>query len=157
MSQDPTKNDARNENQAKPGRRLFQPGNPGGPGRPVGSRNSASIIAQSLIDDQGALLVQKAIEMALSGDSTAMRMLVDRLVPPTRERRISLSLPEVKTAGDIVGAIAAIMQEVANGSITPGEGQTLAGLVEAQRKSLETFELENRLRAIENKLEEEKQ
>jgi hypothetical protein len=38
---------------------------------------------------------------------------------------------------------------VANGSITPGEGQTLAALMEAQRKSVETLDLENRLAALE--------
>jgi hypothetical protein len=140
--QDPVKG------QKKTGHR-FASGNNYGKGRPEGSRNAATIALQSLLDNEGEAITRKAIELAKAGDSTALRLVLERLIPPTRERRINLTLPKIESAADIVGAIAAIMQAVANGSITPGEGQTLAALMEAQRKSIETAEMENRLAALE--------
>ena len=46
---------------------------------------------------------------------------------------------------------AAILQAVAAGDILPGEAATLAGIVEARRKALETQELEQRISALECK------
>ena len=128
---------------------FFSTTNTYGKGRPEGSRNKATIALQALLDEEGEQVTRKAIEMALAGDTTALRLVIERLIPPTRERRISLALPTIETPADIVGAIAAIMEAVANGSITPGEGQTLAALLEGQRKSIETVELESRLAALE--------
>jgi hypothetical protein len=48
-----------------------------------------------------------------------------------------------------VAGISAILAAVANGELTPGEGQALASLIEAQRRTLETEDIEQRLRAIE--------
>ena len=42
--------------------------------------------------------------MALRGDTTAIRLCLERIVPARRDRPISFSLPELKTAGDAVKA-----------------------------------------------------
>jgi hypothetical protein len=47
----------------------------------------------------------------------------------------------------------AILAGVASGDLTPGEGSAIAGLVEGYRKALETTELEQRLKALEDKQE----
>jgi hypothetical protein len=128
----------------------FEKGNAyGAAGRPQGSRNSATIALQSLLDGEGEAITRKAISMALEGDATAMRLVIERLIPPTRERRVNLTLPPVTTAADVTGAIGAVLQSVASGELAPGEGQQLAALLEAQRKSIETVQLEERLAALE--------
>jgi hypothetical protein len=104
-----------------------------------------------LLDDEGEAITRKAIEMALAGDSTALRLVLERLIPPTRERRINLSLPKVETAQEITVAIGAVLAAVADGTISPGEGQALAGLLENHRRAMETVQLEERLRALEDK------
>jgi hypothetical protein len=85
----------------------------------------------------------------VKGDATALRLVLERLIPPTRERPINLSLPKVETAQEITVAIGAVLAAVADGTISPSEGQALAGLLEAQRKSIETVEIEKRLVALE--------
>jgi hypothetical protein len=127
----------------------FQPGNQSGKGRPTGSRNSATIALQALLDGEGEAITRKAISMALEGDTTAMRLVIERLIPPTRERRVSLTLPAVTTAADVTGAIGAVLEAVASGELAPGEGQQLAALLEAQRKSIETVQLEARVAELE--------
>jgi hypothetical protein len=80
------------------------------------------------------LLPAKRIEMALAGDTTALRLVMERLIPPTRERRVFLDLPKIEMADGITKAIANVLEAVAAGKIMPSEGQSLAGLIEAMRK-----------------------
>jgi hypothetical protein len=83
------------KNTPKTSRGGFQPGNTYGKGRPQGSRNSATIALQALLNEEGEQITRKAIEMALKGDSTAMRLVLERLIPPTKERPVNLALPRV--------------------------------------------------------------
>jgi hypothetical protein len=144
MSETP-KNDAKNDK--KPW--LFKPGNKAGHGRPQGSRNSATIALQALLDSEGEQVTRKCIELALAGDSTAMRLVIERLLPPTKERHLNLSLPRVEVPQDVTAATSAVLEAVASGAITPSEGQAVQSLIESQRKSIETLALEARLAAIE--------
>jgi hypothetical protein len=42
--------------------------------------------------------------MAMGGEPTAMRMCLDRLIAPRKERPLSFALPQIKTAADLVSA-----------------------------------------------------
>ena len=55
----------------------------------------------------------------------------------------------MEDTGDLVAGISAIMAAVGNGELTPGEGQALASLIEAQRRTLETEDIEQRLATLE--------
>ncbi|WP_373867386.1 DUF5681 domain-containing protein, partial [Microvirga aerophila] len=76
----PRKN-AGNTRKKVPEGRRFQPGNSG---RPQGSRNRATLAMEALLDGEAEALTRKAIEMAKEGDATAMRLVLDRLLPPRR-------------------------------------------------------------------------
>jgi hypothetical protein len=131
----------------------FLPGNRYGKGRPNGSRNRATIALQSLLEDEGEGIARKAVELALAGDTTALRLVMERLIPPTRERRLRLNLPQVDKPESITAAIGVVLAAVADGTITPSEGQTVAALLEAQRKNIETLLLEARIAAIEQTID----
>ena len=47
-------------------------GNPNG--RPKGARNKATNMAEALLEGQAKALVQKAVSMALKGNTTALRL-----------------------------------------------------------------------------------
>ena len=126
-----------------------QSGNPNG--RPEGSRNKATILAQALFDGQAEELIQKCIQMALDGDSTAMRLCIERLVPPRKDRPVNLDLPQMKCVEDTIKAMAVISSGVADGELTPSEGQVLSGMVENYRKAIETTELEERISNLEKR------
>ena len=50
----------------------------------------------------------KAIEMALAGDGTAVRLCLDRIIPPRRERPVRFKMPVLQSPADAVVAMAAI-------------------------------------------------
>ena len=52
----------------------FTRGNRYGRGRPEGSRNKATLAAQTLLDGEAEALTRKVIDLALSGDITALRL-----------------------------------------------------------------------------------
>lgn len=130
-------------------RGQFAPGNPGGPGRKAGSRNRVSLAVDSLLDGEAEALTRKAVEMAKDGDTTALRLCLERLCPPRKDRPVQVEMPEMGKAEDAAQAAGAILQAVAAGQLTPSEGQAMAGLVETYRRTLETEDIERRLAALE--------
>ncbi len=130
----------------------FAPGNRYGQGRPQGSRNKATVAVQELLDGEAEALTRKAIELAKNGDMAALRLCLERLCPPRRERLISVELPNVKDAPDTAKAIGAALAAAATGKITPGEAQALTSMIDCQRKSIEAAEIERRLSALEKQM-----
>jgi hypothetical protein len=102
-----------------------------------------------LLDGDVEALTRKAIELALAGDTIALRLCLDRILPPRRERPMSFELPSLLSAADATAAMAAITAAVAAGEILIGEAAELAKLVEAYAKALEANEFDQRLRALE--------
>ena len=132
---------------------AWKPGTSGNPaGRPRGSLNKTTRAVLELLEGEAGTITRTCIEAAKGGDMTAIRLVLDRLVPPAKERPVSLpDLPDTSTAAGIAEAQQRILEAVAAGELTPGEGNTLAGIVEARRRAVETQELEQRIKAIEER------
>ena len=129
---------------------LFQKGQSGNPeGRPRGARNKATVAAETLLDDESETITRRCIDLALEGDSTALRLCLSRILPVRRERTIALDLPDLEGSHDSLRAIGAVLEAVGEGRITPTEGRSLASLLEIHRRTFEIVELENRLEALE--------
>ncbi len=79
-------------------------------------------------------------------------MVLDRIVPPVKERRVQLTLPPVQYAKDIANALQQVIAAVAGGDIAPHEGQAIATLLETQRKAIETEAFEQHLANLEERL-----
>jgi hypothetical protein len=94
-------------------------------------------------------LTQKAIEKAIEGDTTALRLCLDRLAPPRKDRHITIDLPRVRTAADAVAASATVVGAVAAGELTPGEGEAFTRILDSFTKALEASDLEERLARLE--------
>ena len=68
--------------------RPFEKGRSGNPtGRRFGSRNKATLAAATLLAGESEALTRTAVELALAGDPTAMRLCLERILP--RVQRIS--------------------------------------------------------------------
>jgi hypothetical protein len=131
----------------------FEPGKSGNPsGRPKGSLNQATMAAQELLDGKAQALTQKAVELAQDGNVVALRLCLERLIPPRKDRPINLKLPQVTGVGDIPATLCAIVTAVAQGEITPQEGQAVAGMLGAYCKAAELVNHEARLEALESVL-----
>ena len=133
-------------------RSQFKPGQSGNPkGRPKGSRHKATIAALELLDGEAEALSRKAVDLALEGDTTALRLCLERIAPPRKDAPVSFPLPEMENAGDALTAINHIVQAVSNGDLTPGEATSMTGLIETFRKSAETEDLERRIARLEDR------
>jgi Family of unknown function (DUF5681) len=134
----------------KPPGRPFEPGQSGNPnGRPKGSRNKATVLAEQLLDGEAEGLLHKLIEKALAGDSAALRLCLDRLLPPRRDRLVTFTLPKIETAKDACAAAAAVLAACANGELSTAQAAEFIGLIETHARMLEKAELETRLAALE--------
>lgn len=60
---------------------AFQEGQSGNPaGRPKGSKDKRTELRE-LLEPHAPALIEKAVSMALEGDTTAMKMCLDRILP----------------------------------------------------------------------------
>jgi hypothetical protein len=135
----------------KSGGHRFQKGNRYGTGRPPGARNKTTLALQSLLDGEAERLTRKAVELALEGDVTALRLCLERLLPVARERKVSIPLPEVNSIEDAKAAVNAILKAVADGELTPGEARIIADLIEAQHRTALSSELQQRIEELERR------
>jgi hypothetical protein len=131
--------------------RPFQPGNPG---KRKGTRHRITLAMEALLDGESEALTRKAIELALGGDITALRLCLDRLAPPRRDRHVTFELPPIKSAADAAVATGALVAAVAEGDLTPSEAAEVARVIEMHIKVLEAVELERRLSALEERTSE---
>jgi hypothetical protein len=102
-----------------------------------------------LLEGEFEGLTRKAVEMALAGDPTALKLCIERLLPRCRERPIEFRLPPLATAGarapsidGVFKAMNAVFSALACGEITPGEAERIAGTVETFARAAATTKRE---------------
>ena len=71
-----------------------QSGNPAG--RPPGARNKATLAMEELLDGETDKLTRMAIEKAVTGDTAALRLCMDRIMPRRRDRPVQFTLPRIE-------------------------------------------------------------
>lgn len=134
----------------KPPWRPGQSGNPNG--RPKGARNMATRAVEALLDGEAEALSRKAIDLALEGNTTALRLCLERIAPPRKGSPVTIDLPgQIETAKDIQAALASVLKAVGEGEISPDEGSTVSTILETKRKAIETVEFEERIAVLEKK------
>lgn len=124
----------------------FKPGNPG---RPRGSRHKSSLAVESLLNGQSEALGQRAIQLALSGDTTALRLCLERILPPRKDAPVEFDFPDATGAKDAAAAAQAVVEAMAAGNLTPTEASAAMRVLESFGRVLQIAEFEGRLSAIE--------
>jgi hypothetical protein len=122
-------------------------GNPAG--RPPGLRNAAALFAERLLDGEAEALTRKAVEMALAGDGRALRLCLERLIAPRRERPVPIGLPPLRDPADLAAVMAAVAAGLRRGELSAGEAGDLARVVEIFLRAIEASDFERRLQALE--------
>ena len=128
-----------------------QSGNP--QGRPAGSRNKASILLDKMADDEAEAIQRLVIDAAKTGDLKAAELLLARIWPPRRGRSVRIEFPPAEGAAGVSEAMAAVVDAMAAGDITPDEAATITGILEIRRKAIETQELADRISRLERNME----
>ena len=128
----------------------FRKGKSGNPnGKPRGARNRTTLIAEMLFADEVEDICKTVIGEAKAGNMQAAKIILDRLVPPKRDRLINIDLPKLDSSSDLLKAIECITRTVGSGQISPSEGEALARIVDIYTKALELTEFEYRLVVLE--------
>jgi small-conductance mechanosensitive channel len=105
------------------------------------------------MDASAEEVIRALIQAARGGDTTAIRLVLERVAPLPRNRPVQFDMPAIETAEDLGEAMSAILQAAGDGAISPDEAVSIASLVEMRRKTLETLELERRILALEQSKE----
>jgi hypothetical protein len=136
----------------------FLRGNQAGPaGRPRGSRHKYVLAAEALLDGEAAALTRKAIEKAKEGDTVALRLCLERILPPRKDRPVQIELPKLTSAADATNALALVAAKVAEGEVTPDEGAAVNAIIGGYLKAVEITDIERRLAELERKAGDGKQ
>jgi hypothetical protein len=121
----------------------------GNRGRPQGARGRLAVLLEGIIEGQAEAITRQVVDLAAGGDMAALRLCLQRLVPSRRDPHVEFDLPEVETIEDAERASSAILAAVAQGDLTPGEGEAMMRLLVAHRSIVESGDIERRLAALE--------
>ena len=105
------------------------------------------MVAEALLRGDAAALTRKAVERALAGDMTALRLCLERIVPQSRSRLLELELPRMERSDDLAGRIGSILQDVAAGRLLLEEAESFIGLLETHSSALYRLEHKEAMRA----------
>ena len=127
-------------------------GNP--PGRPPGSRNRSTLLAEQFLEGECEKIVRKAVEHAKKGNILAMKLCLERVLPVRKERTIAIDLQPVRNVQDLNVAFQAIVSAVGDGRITPGEAHSLSEVLNVQSRVFGLVDVDRRIQELEGRLSE---
>ena len=135
----------------------FKPGQSGNPaGRKPGQRHRSTVMLEKLLAADAKTIVKAVLLAAATGDMSAARMVLDRVVPAAKDRAVSMVLPDTSTPDGIEAAACAVLAACARGDLLLSEGVVLSQLIEGRRKAAETVRLDQLaelVAALEKKVE----
>ncbi len=130
----------------------FNKGQSGHPaGKPRGAKNRSSLVAERLFADEIQEICRSVIAQAKAGNMQAATIILDRVLPPIRDKPIQIDLPKMTSSNDLVKAVECITLAVGSGLISPLEGESIARIVDTHIKALEFNEIEKRLSNLETR------
>jgi hypothetical protein len=127
-------------------------------GRTIGTPNKATALIRQRIDeaDPIAFLITVANGDRVGGETPtiaercrAAEWLGRKVVPDAKERPVTFKLPTMATSQDAVTAIGNVIEEMSAGNITPGEANSVCGVIGNYIKAFEVNEILARLEALE--------
>ena len=89
------------------------------------------------MDGEADALTRKTIDLALAGDTVALRLCLERILPPRKDRPLHFPRPLESGPQDPAGAMHAVVAAMAAGQITPSEATAVLQVMEACRRIAE--------------------
>lgn len=102
----------------------FQKGTSGNPnGKKIGTLNRKTVLEQCF-QKHAEALINKTIELGLSGDPMALRLCIERLVPKAKEKSTTVVIPDISTI-ETTKIIPELMRSLAGQEITVTDFKSL--------------------------------
>ena len=76
---------------------------------------------------------------------------MERIAPAPKDQPVSFNLPKMHNALETSEAAGGVLTAVSEGELTPIEATRVMALIDSYRRTLELTEIEERLRALENR------
>ena len=123
-------------------------------GRPKGAINRKTRTLRMLFEGEAEDLIRKAIEKAKEGDIQALKLCLERILPPVKDIPINLDISEVidETASSVLAFSREVIKAVTRGEITPSEGDLIVGMLDKYGRTIEMDELDKRISSLEESL-----
>lgn len=133
--------------------RPFRKGESGNPaGRKLGSRSKSTLLGQALMSEELEGVVRKCVEMALGGDSTCIKVVIDKLIPSAKSHPICLPIDPPQSTADIPRVLLDTFVELYKGTVHPEDIEALIKLVGIYRDAVSALSIEARLTEIEQRI-----
>lgn len=130
----------------------FQKGQSGNPkGKVKGTKNKATCFIESLMQSELNNIGQKLVELAMAGNLQAIKLVLDRIMPPKTSRSIQIEMPKIENTTDALQAISTVIHAVGQGELTPSEGEAMTKIIQSFTQALQAYEFDQRLSRLEQK------
>lgn len=126
-----------------------QSGNPAGRPRGVPDRRTQY---RKLLEPHAPALIEKAVELACAGDTAAIKLCLERVLPAIRPQTVPVTLAAANEAHTLAEKAQAVANATTTGEISPDEAASLLNVLGGVAKIVEVTELETRLSALEEEL-----
>ncbi len=126
---------------------AFEKGQSGNPaGRPPGLPDKRTQL-RALLEPHKESLVDKAVELALGGDTAALRFCIERLIPPMKYRDVPMV---IQINGETLSERAASVLELGeSGQLSIAEIASLMQMISTMARIIDVDDLERRITALE--------
>ena len=104
---------------------------------------------QKLIGEHTEELIRRALELAREGDTSALRVLLERAIPPIKAQSEPVYIPGLLTAETLTAKAQAILDAIGNGSLAPDIGESLLAALGNVAKTAEIDDLTRRIEFLE--------
>lgn len=154
MSQEKQNNQPENTGRKQDG--TFRKGVSGNlAGKPRGARHKTTQAALSLLDGESQAITRKAVELALEGDVTALRLCLERIIPALKS--VSPQMQIFSSSNTLTGQAQDFINAAANGDISADTAtQMISALANVAR--IEEFEnVKHRLESLERAMKGQSQ
>jgi hypothetical protein len=132
---------------------FFAPGNPGGPGRPKGRGYLLQKAAQEALSEEHIqAIIKKAARLALEGDMTAARLVLERTCgrpPEPPAAPFDFEFPDLSTPKACAAALDLVAKGVCAGTCDRDTARILIDLVQTRLKAIDSIDLDQRLTEVE--------
>lgn len=122
-------------------------GNPAG--RPKGIRDRRTVLRDQL-DKHGDALLKVAVDMALQGDPQALRLCLERVMPPIKSTADPITFD--LSGESLTEQAQSVLSAVAKGEIDPDNGRKLLSAIADVGRITEIDQLQQRLEQLEKHL-----
>lgn len=133
--------------------RPWPRGTSGNPkGRPMGAaghRQKQIAALEKMLDDESERIVRATIQQALAGDTTCVRLVIERLLPVRKERAHIENMPEVRDCESACEALARLIQAASSGETHTADATALGSLVQSFIAASTAREFATRLSQLE--------